>query len=393
MAELRKIAFVLERFKPDSAAQHLLDRFLIGYAKDGRFLKSEDKLVTVFIPEDAWNADLDKRVKDLKLRRTNDLLEAIEGADGVIVIGGGPAGRPHDETKTEFVVSRVPEGCPVFIHGAPGRTPQFINKLNGIARDRKTPLTAGSVIAAAGRLPEWGLKPGTKIRKAMAIVHGDFPTAEYHGLEILIPFSQIRHVDTMKREVRGEIRVTERRWMFTGVASRNTTSDVVMRLKEDGWDKLYAAAVSRSDSPRGMSVKDGRTQDLSDPDMFAKLATDARLAEFSEIDNYHFMVVVANGVVGDFTVAVEEADGTIHSTQIYQPPAPARAGYDRLAAAIDQMFETGKAPWPFFHKYNETFLLDIVQFQAESQKQAANQAAQPPFIGPAAPPGSPKPAR
>lgn len=35
MRTLNKLAFLLEDFSPGSPAQHLVDRFLMGYARDG----------------------------------------------------------------------------------------------------------------------------------------------------------------------------------------------------------------------------------------------------------------------------------------------------------------------------------------------------------------------
>ena len=87
MAELKKIAFVLDEFKLDSPAQHLLDRFLAGFHRDGKWTRPEDRLVAVSIPDEEWNAELDHRVKDFDLRRTKSLLEALQDADGVVVVG------------------------------------------------------------------------------------------------------------------------------------------------------------------------------------------------------------------------------------------------------------------------------------------------------------------
>ena len=46
---LRKIAFILEDFRIGSPGQQLLDRFLIGYSRDGEFRKILDAQIAVWL--------------------------------------------------------------------------------------------------------------------------------------------------------------------------------------------------------------------------------------------------------------------------------------------------------------------------------------------------------
>src|SRR6266496_1674240 len=49
MRTLRKIAFLLDEFTTPSPAQQLLDRFLIGYPRDGVFHKIEGAQVSAYL--------------------------------------------------------------------------------------------------------------------------------------------------------------------------------------------------------------------------------------------------------------------------------------------------------------------------------------------------------
>jgi hypothetical protein len=54
---------------------------------------------------------------------------------------------------------------------------------------------------------------------------------------------------------------------------------------------------------------------------------------------------VLDGVVTDFNFAVRARDGAITSAQLYRPPPPARAEFDRLAAVFERFFDRGREPW------------------------------------------------
>jgi hypothetical protein len=364
VAELKKIAFVLDEFKLDSPAQHLLDRFLAGFHRDGKWTRPEDRLVAVSIPDEEWNAELDHRVKDFDLRRTKSLLEALQDADGVVVVGKGVVGEAND-VKLRFIVKSVPEGCPVFIHGAAGIEANSVGRLRVMAIERKIPIASGTTVPVTWRLPEFYIERGMKLKRALAVVHGDFPAADFFGLEATMPITGRRAVEKIQHEVGPELRTKEKRWMVTGVAARYLREDIRSMIKEGGWEELLAAALSRSNSPLGKSVEDGRTQDLSDLDAFLKLIDHGRSILIKEIDGYQTMIVVANGAVKDFTMAVEAADGKIVSAQIYRPQGPARSDFDRLAEVIEAMFETGKAPWPFIQSFHEVSMLGILRYQSQ----------------------------
>ena len=57
-------------------------------------------------------------------------------------------------------------------------------------------------------------------------------------------------------------------------------------------------------------------------------------------------ILLLDGVVADINFAVRSRDGTITSAQLYRPPAPQRAEFDRLAGVIEDFLTTRTAPWP-----------------------------------------------
>jgi len=375
MATLKKIAFAIDDFKPGSPGQRLLDRFLIGFAANGAWTKPPNRLIAISIPDEEWNAELDRRVHEFGLRRTGSLKEALQDADGVVVAGKAAIGNAND-VKNKFIVQHTPKGCPIFVYGALGQDPGATGSLFKIANNRGIPICSGTTLRTAWRLPELQLPAGAKLKRALAIVPGEFPTADFLGLEAALPFSGIRAVPTKRREVGAELIESELRWMFNSVNSWHTVEDVADRIDGEGWGNLAAAALSRSSSPLGTSVTDGRTQDLSSTSTFASMAKDARLIQMVEIDGYRTGIIVVNGVINDIVFAVETDDGTIKSAKIHIPPEPARSDFDRLAEALEGFFATGEPPWDANESFHQVNLLGLIRyhrqvFSSQKEKQAA----------------------
>jgi len=108
---------------------------------------------------------------------------------------------------------------------------------------------------------------------------------------------------------------------------------------------LLAAALSRSHSPQGDPVLDGRTQDLVGLGLVPKLARNPRGWLLEHQDGLRSTILVLDGVVADFNFAVRAQDGSIVSAQLFRAPAPAEQHFSRLAAVLEDFFRTSKAPW------------------------------------------------
>jgi len=109
---------------------------------------------------------------------------------------------------------------------------------------------------------------------------------------------------------------------------------------------LLAAALSRSHSPQGDPVLDGRTQDLVGLGLVPKLARNPRGWLLEHRDGLRSTILVLDGVVADFNFAVRGQDASIVSAQLFRAPAPAEQHFSRLAAVMEEFFRTGGAPWP-----------------------------------------------
>src|SRR6185503_14543659 len=99
------------------------------------------------------------------------------------------------------------------------------------------------------------------------------------------------------------------------------------KLLEGEMHPLLASALSRSDTPQGDPVADGRTQDLVGQGLVPRLANSPRCWSLRHRDGLHSVIAILNGVVADMNIAVETNTGTTYSWQLYRPPAPAEHHY------------------------------------------------------------------
>src|SRR5438128_1731921 len=86
MAELRKLGFVLEDFVPRSSAQQLMDRFLMGYPRDGEFHHPKISESSAYIVSRELGSGLGRRTMDFKLQLKDTVQAVAREADAVIVI-------------------------------------------------------------------------------------------------------------------------------------------------------------------------------------------------------------------------------------------------------------------------------------------------------------------
>jgi len=328
--QLRKIVFVCEEFVVPAPAQQLLDRFLIGYPRDGEFHRLNGCQISVHLPRDESNAELQRRQKDFGLLVEPDLGKALSNSDALIVAWSGD-GAIANEPLLKDVLEHAPVGCACFVHGVLANSSDGATKIIELARSRQMLLLAGIPTSVTWRLPEIDIAIGTPLREALIVVQGSSPVAELNALEGLLPLTE------------------RRRGGESGVRSVSffDGDDLWQAGARGKWSKpLLAAAISRSNTPQGDPVRDGRTQDLVGLGLVSKLANNPRGWIVEHRDGLRSVILVLDGVVADFNFAIRAGDGRILSAQLYRPPAPAEHHFSRLAEVMEAFFRTDKPPWP-----------------------------------------------
>jgi hypothetical protein len=135
----------------------------------------------------------------------------------------------------------------------------------------------------------------------------------------------------------------------TGVkAVQLLEGDDVWAAGESGrWSKeLLNSALSRSDAIFGLTVLDGRPQDLVAAGVLPELVKDPAAYCIEYNDGTRATLLMLTGASGDFTFAARIAGTESVSTQFFRSPAPNDTNSACLAAKIEQMFTTRVAPYP-----------------------------------------------
>jgi hypothetical protein len=135
----------------------------------------------------------------------------------------------------------------------------------------------------------------------------------------------------------------------TGIRSvQMIEGDAVWKAGEEGrWSKeLLRAALSRSDTPKGYTVQDGRTQDLVGNGQLPKLVQKPAAYFIEHNDGLKSTLLMLNGALQDFNFAARVKGAGIQSCQFLLTPTPNVTYSACLVGKIEEMFATGKAPYP-----------------------------------------------
>lgn len=111
--------------------------------------------------------------------------------------------------------------------------------------------------------------------------------------------------------------------------------------------ELLTAALSRSDTPLGLTMEDARTQDLVGSGELPKLVKNPAAYFIEYRDGLKATLLMLNGAVKDFNFAARvKGMREIQSTQFLLTPEPNVTYSACLMRKVEEMFETGKAPYP-----------------------------------------------
>jgi hypothetical protein len=344
-----RLAVIATVYRYLSHAQHFVDRFLVGYPYEGEWRRSNTKVVSMYVdqcPEGDQSVD---RAREFGFGLYRTIPEALRcggrqlAVDGVLIIGEhgdypknrlGQIQYPRYEFFKECVQVFEADGRSVPIYNDKHLSYSF-DKAKEMVDDGHRldfPILAGSSLPVTWRLPDLELPYDCDIEEALMIGVGGSDAMDYHALEAM------------------QCMIERRRGGETGVASVQLVEGrKVWQLGDRGvWSKrLLEAALSRSDSPQGLTLEDGRTQDLLGSGQIMELVENpaAYLIEFC--DGLKATLLMINGAVRDYCFAAKlkgQADPV--SCQFFLSPTPNVTYSACLVAKIDEMLETGVAPFP-----------------------------------------------
>jgi hypothetical protein len=310
----KRVAIVVGEFEKGSAAQQIIDRLSIGYARDGVFQTRPVEEVAIIAPSE--NKSWTQMARESRVK-------AIGAAEAVVVF--------VNDGLSE-VIENVRVGTPVFVYGPIAKTENEAKAVLRNAAARKIPMCSGTVMATLLQLPQMEIPRmkgiGAQIREALIVTHRSELEAFDAVASILDDHGGI-----------GEIKKV-----------RTLEGAAVWAAADRDWSsRLLAAALSRTDNAQGNTALDGRTEELVRSGLVKTMAKNphARIIEHS--GGLRTAIMVLEGVVTDLLVAVRAGrrlmPGSIYSTQLFQAPKPQQEEFSRLVATMIDFFDTGMAPW------------------------------------------------
>ncbi len=325
---VQTVAFILEELVVGSAGQQLLDRFLLGYARDGQVRRPEGWEVVIPRPSESPSEEFLNARGKFGLRVVRSISEAISVANAVVLVWKG-AGAVANDAWLLQVLRELKPGSACFVHGVLASSASAAQKALQLASSRSIRLLAGSAPSVTWRLPDLHLPRHGSWVEGLIVTQQPAPVGELQGLAGLLPI------------------VERRRGGESGVKSiRSLEGAALWKAGREGvWSEvLLSSALSRSDSPQGDPVRDGRTQDLWGRGLVERLARKPRGWILEHHDGFRSALLVLDGVVADINLAIRDRSGKIASTQLLLAPPPVEEHYALLASAIEG-FLNGAAPW------------------------------------------------
>ena len=345
---MKRIAVVGSIYRYLSHVQHIADRFLVGYPLRGQWHRPDMKIVSLYVDQKPEGDQSEARAKEFGFKVYPTIEEALRcgtdklAVDAVLLIvehGNYPRNEKGQVLypRYEFfkqcadVFEKDGRAVPVYNDKHLSYSFDKAKSMVDTAKRLRFPLLAGSSLPVTWRLPDLELPLGCDIQEALMVGVGGSDPMDYHALEAM------------------QCMIERRRGGETGVrAVQMMEGDAVWKAGAEGrWSKdLLLSALSRSDTPQGHTVADGRTQDIVATGELQRLVKNPAAYFIEHKDGLKTTLLMLNGAINDFNFAARVRGAGVKSCQFFLSPVPNVTYSACLVSKIEEMFETGRAPYP-----------------------------------------------
>jgi hypothetical protein len=354
----KRIAIIATVWRYLSHAQHIGDRFLVGYPHAGKWQRPAIEVASLYVDQKPEGDQSEARGKEFGFQVYPTIAEALRcggkklAVDAVVIIGEhGDYPRNEKGQKLYPRYEFFQQVADVFEKD--GRTAAVFNDKHLSYSWRKAQemvetsrrlgfqFLAGSSLPVTWRLPSLELPLGCEIEEALMVGVGSSDAMDYHALEALQCM--------VERRKSGETGVT---------AVQMIEGEAVWKAQDNGrWShELLEAALSRSDIMFG---DNDHPKDLANNGELPRLAKTPRAYFIERADGLRTTLLMLDGAVGDYTFAARvQGMRDLRSTQFLLPRRPNVAYSACLVHKIVEMIETGEAPYPVERTQIASAILD-----------------------------------
>jgi hypothetical protein len=341
----KRIAMITTVYKYLSHGQHMGDRFLVGYPFEGEWHEPDMTIASLYVDQRPAGDLSEARAQEFGFKVYPSIAETLccggdkLAVDAVLIIGEHgdyPVNEKGQKLYPRFeffeqcvaVFRKAGRSVPIYTDKALSYSFEKAKRMVEFGRELRFPVLAGSSLPVTFRLPDIDIPYGSEIEEALIVgEYGGDDAMDFHALEAL------------------QCMVERRKGGEAGIRSVQTIAG------EECWHQafsreLLSAALFRSDTPLGLTVQDGRTQDLLGSGVLPKLVSNPEVSLIEYRDGLKATMVNLRGAVQDFTFAARMKGGRNISTQFLLTPEPNVTYSACLMHKAEAMFETRQAPWP-----------------------------------------------
>jgi hypothetical protein len=345
---MKRIAVVGTIYRYLTHVQHIADRFLVGYPVRGEWHRPEMKVVSLYIDQKPEGDLSGERAREFGFTVYPTIAEALRcggdklAVDGVLIIAEHGEYPRNEKGQVLYPRYEFFKQCADVFEKDGRSVPVYNDKHLSYSFEKAKwmvdaskrlgfPMLAGSSLPVTWRLPDLELPLGCEIEDALMVGVGGSDPMDYHALEAM------------------QCMIERRKGGETGVRSvQLIQGDAVWKAGGEGrWSKeLLRSALSRSDTPLGLTAQDSRTQDLAGNGELPKLVKDPWAYFIEHNDGLKTTLLMLNGALQDFNFAARVRGAGVRSCQFLLTPVPNVTYSACLVSKIEEMFETGRAPYP-----------------------------------------------
>jgi hypothetical protein len=344
-----RVAVIASIYRYRSHAQHFCDRLLVGYPRAGAWHRPNLTIASLYVDQRPSNDQSVDRAREFGFEVYPTVAEALRcggdqlAVDAVMIVcehGDYPRNEkgqilyPRYEFFKECVKVFEEDGRALPVYNDKHLSYSFAKAQEMVSDARRLgfPFLAGSSLPVTWRLPDVDVPLDAEVEEALMVGVGGSDPMDFHALEAM------------------QCMVERRNGGETGVAAvQLIEGEAVWQAGDEGrWSwRLLEAALSRSDSPLGLTENDGRTQDLIGSGELKRLVEKPAAYFIEYADGLKATLLMLNGAVKDFCVAVKvRGEETPLSTQFLLTPGENVTYSACLVGKIEDMFVCGRAPFP-----------------------------------------------
>jgi hypothetical protein len=345
------MAIVTTEWRYLSHAWHMGERFLVGYPIQGRWHKPAVDVVSLYVDQVPQGDLSRKRAAEFAFTIYPSIAEALRcggkrlAVDAVLIIGEHGNYPRNELGQTLYprypffkqvvdVFKKDGQTTPVFNDKHLSWKWEWAREMVDTAHAMGFPLMAGSSLPVTWRMPAIDMPDNAGIQEVVGVAMGGVDSYDFHALEMIQCMAERRRG--------GETGIT---WLQALRGQEVWKAMAAGSWSAGGWDAaLFHACLCRSQTLAQPPTFSDR---FPTADQIRAWVKDPVAYRYEYADGLKATMLLMNGLVGDFTFAARLAERAEPlSTLFYLPPNPNVVYSAALMSKVEQMFLTGKPPYP-----------------------------------------------